>query len=158
MLSIIRQQFTGLNLFVKQAWISVRSPVISAGRAWIDFAPASSARSLARILTHKKCCRGCRQITTYRDRTQRQQKTKHPLRRSSSESNQSRSGSSPRLVRVFQRRRNLMPKSKIKTIEMVMSIASSRGVSAQISSTWDAKDYICASSTPLISCSLFDCN
>jgi hypothetical protein len=59
---------------------------------------------------------------------------------------------------VFQRRRNLRPKSKIKTIEMVMSIASSRGVSAQISSTLDAKDYICASSTPLISCSLFDCN
>jgi hypothetical protein len=35
---------------------------------------------------------------------------------------------------------------------------SSRGVSAQISSTLDAKDYICSSSTPLISCRLFDCN
>jgi hypothetical protein len=33
MLSIIGQQFTGLNLFVKQAGISVRSAVISAGRA-----------------------------------------------------------------------------------------------------------------------------
>lgn len=43
-------------------------------------------------------------------------------------------------------------------IEMVMSIASSRGVSAQISSTLDAKDYICSSSTPLISSSVFDCN
>ena len=51
-----------------------------------------------------------------------------------------------------------MPKSKIKTIEMVMSIASSRGVSVQISSTLDAKDYICSSSTPLIACRLFDWN
>jgi hypothetical protein len=51
-----------------------------------------------------------------------------------------------------------MPKSKIKTIEMVMSITSSRGVSVQISSTLDAKDYICPSTIPLISCRLFDCN
>ena len=51
-----------------------------------------------------------------------------------------------------------MPKSKSKTIKMVMSIASSRGFSDKISSTWDAKDYICSSSTPLISCRLFDCN
>jgi hypothetical protein len=51
-----------------------------------------------------------------------------------------------------------MAKSKIKTIQMVISIASSRGVSVQISSTWDAKDYIGPSATPLISCHLFDCN
>jgi len=158
MLSIIGQQFTGLNLFVKQAWISVRSAVISAGRAWIDLAPGSSARSLARILTHKKCCPGCRQITTYRARKQRQQKNRAAARTPSSESNQSRSWSSPRLVREFQRRRNLMPKSKIKTIEMAILIASSRGFSDQISSTLDAKDYICPSATPLISCRLFDSN
>ena len=51
-----------------------------------------------------------------------------------------------------------MAKSKIKTIEMVISIASSRGFSAQISSTLDAKDYICSSSNPLVSCRQFECN
>ncbi|WP_445173567.1 hypothetical protein [Microcoleus sp.] len=51
-----------------------------------------------------------------------------------------------------------MPKSKIKTIEMVISIASSREVSTQMSSTLDAKYYISSSFTPLISCPLFDCN